>query len=253
MRKIFILLFLCLFTTFSFGQVRFIHVLVALCDNEHQGIVKVPAKIGNGKDPFNNLYWGCAYGVKTYFKNQSDWKMVKSIAKPSSEVLERVIFKHASADVYLVADAYDGELIKNTTIDFFKFSAGLEKKSIMVDSVRIGIGGNADLICYVGHDGLMEFSLEKISKKSDEKKREAIILACASKDFFGSYLKQTGAYPLLWTSNLMAPEAYTLYAAVAAWIKKQSPEEVREQAAQAYNKYQKCGINGARRLLVTGW
>ncbi|HST23582.1 MAG TPA: hypothetical protein VLR90_20895, partial [Blastocatellia bacterium] len=36
---------------------RVIHVLVALCDNEHQGIVPVPAKIGNGDDPQNNLYW----------------------------------------------------------------------------------------------------------------------------------------------------------------------------------------------------
>lgn len=30
---------------------RVLHVLVALCDNEHQGIVPVPAKIGNGDDP----------------------------------------------------------------------------------------------------------------------------------------------------------------------------------------------------------
>jgi hypothetical protein len=30
---------------------RTIHVLVALCDNAHQGIVKVPAGIGNGQPP----------------------------------------------------------------------------------------------------------------------------------------------------------------------------------------------------------
>ncbi|MFN6946343.1 MAG: hypothetical protein ACK4ND_15450 [Cytophagaceae bacterium] len=51
----------------------------------------------------------------------------------------------------------------------------------------------------------------------------------------------------------MAPEVYTLHAAIGAWIKNESPEELREKAAQAYNKYQKCGINGARKLLVTGW
>ena len=43
------------------GQLRTIHVFVALCDNEHQGIVPVPEKIGNGKDPANNLYWGAGY------------------------------------------------------------------------------------------------------------------------------------------------------------------------------------------------
>src|SRR5687768_2778496 len=42
---------------------RVVHVFVALCDNEYQGIVPVPARIGNGDDPDNNLYWGAAYGV----------------------------------------------------------------------------------------------------------------------------------------------------------------------------------------------
>jgi hypothetical protein len=52
-----------------FSQPRVIHVLVALCDNIHQGIVPVPEKIGNGQDPRNNLYWGCEFGVKTFLKN----------------------------------------------------------------------------------------------------------------------------------------------------------------------------------------
>ena len=39
-----------------FGQTKTIHVFVALCDNENQGIVKVPAVIGNGQDARNNLY-----------------------------------------------------------------------------------------------------------------------------------------------------------------------------------------------------
>ena len=45
-----------------------IHVHVASCDNKYQGIVPVPSKIGNGQDPNNNLYWGCGYGIRTYFK-----------------------------------------------------------------------------------------------------------------------------------------------------------------------------------------
>ncbi len=35
-----------------------IHIMVALCDNQYQGIVKVPKGIGNGQDPNSNLYWG---------------------------------------------------------------------------------------------------------------------------------------------------------------------------------------------------
>jgi len=39
-----------------FCEVRTIHVFVALCDNEHQGIVPVPEIFGNGDDPANNLF-----------------------------------------------------------------------------------------------------------------------------------------------------------------------------------------------------
>ena len=49
---------------------RTVHVFVALADNQSQGIVPVPAKIGNGEDPENNLYWGSAYGIKTFFCTQ---------------------------------------------------------------------------------------------------------------------------------------------------------------------------------------
>ena len=71
-------------------------------------------------------------------------------------------------------------------------------------------GGSASLIAYVGHDGLMDFQLASFPTKRDEEKRDAIILACASKNFFADPLKATGAKPLVWTTNLMAPEAYIL-------------------------------------------
>ena len=41
----------------GFSQTRIIHIYVALCDNESQGIVPVPKKIGNGNDPDNH----CCY------------------------------------------------------------------------------------------------------------------------------------------------------------------------------------------------
>ena len=47
------------------APVRTVHVFVALADNQNQGIVPVPAGLGNGLDPAHNLYWGAAAGVKT--------------------------------------------------------------------------------------------------------------------------------------------------------------------------------------------
>lgn len=241
---------------FSFnlnGQNRTIHVLVALCDNINQGIVPVPSRIGNGQDPANNLYWGCGYGVKTFFKKQTNWKLIKQILSPSVDIYERLIFRHIISGAILVADAYNGAMIKNTITDFLNYAAGNKKICFQSDTLNIAVGSDANLICYVGHDGLMDFSLDNYPVKADLKKREVIILACASKNYFKEHIKRAGAYPLLWTTNLMCPEAYTLQAAIEEWINKATPEEIREKAAQTYNKFQKCGIKGARNLLVTGY
>jgi len=53
---------------------KVIHVYVALCDNASQGIAPVPARIGNGDDPANNLYWGTADGARTIFSRSKNWK-----------------------------------------------------------------------------------------------------------------------------------------------------------------------------------
>lgn len=237
----------------SFGQVesnvKTIHVFVALCDNVNQGIVPVPAKLGNGQDPFNNLYWGALYGVKTHFKRSKDWTLVSTKKNPKNNVLERVLFKHTTSNTYLLADAYDGKFIKQSIIDFLEASAGRNPETINEKS----FGGKSNLLAYIGHDGLMEFDVSGNFKPIDKQARDAIILACISKTYFKPYIGLTKANPLVWSTGLMSPEAYTLKWAVDGWIKNETDAQIRERAAQAYNKYQKCGINGSRRLLVTGY
>ncbi len=88
---------------------------------------------------------------------------------------------------------------------------------------------------------------------TDQQRRETIILACISKRYFAEPLRSTGASPLLWTTGPMAPEAYTLRAALEGWVKRETPAAIDERAAVAYNTYQKCGLTGARRLFATGW
>jgi hypothetical protein len=111
----------------------------------------------------------------------------------------------------------------------------------------------AALSVYVGHEGLMDFAIDRRFQGDGKAHRDAIIWACASKMFFASGLKTTGARPLLWTTRLMAPEAYTLKAALDAWIAGESAEGTRERAAAAYAKYQKCGMVAAQRLLSSAW
>ena len=231
---------------------KVIHVFVALCDNKYQGIVPVPAKIGNGQDPDNNLYWGCAFGIRSYFKNSKNWKLLKKYPIDSMK-LERLIFKHTTADYYLVADAYNGKYIKQCTIDFLRSCAGIHKENLSVNNKSIGISGNAALISYIGHDGLMDFELNEKFENADNLTRKTIILACISKKYFAPYLSATKANPLLWSTGLMSPEAYTLHDALESYIKNEPGTNIRNSAAKAYSKYQKCSENASRKLLVSGY
>jgi len=234
-----------------------VHVFVALADNEHQGIVPVSVALGNGDNPKTNLYWGAAFGVKTFFSKSKDWELVSSMPNPTPVILERCIFKHRTQNVFLIADAYRGREISQATLDFLAAAAGQPGYAVEVQldkkAVTIHAGGSAELLAYVGHDGLMDFKMPNSPERRDQRRRPAIILACASKQYFTGVLERAGAKPLLWTTNLMAPEAYILSAALDGWIRHESDEQIRVRAATAYNKYQNCGPKAASNLFATGW
>jgi hypothetical protein len=250
LRTLFVLAFL-LKLACAQAAPRVVHVLVALCDNVHQGIVPVPKTLGNGSDPASNLYWGSAFGVKTFFNKSTEWKRCGAVAAPYAYILERVVWKHATEDVYLVADAYDGAHIEQTVKQLLRFAGGNGPEEQRVDGVRIPCGGAADLVVYVGHDGLMDFAVPTM-EASVAKGKPVIVLACISRRYFAAPLTSAGSHPLLWTTGLMAPEAYTLKAALDGWVAGETDAQVSERAAQAYAKYQKCSVSAARRLLVAG-
>ncbi|MFT3676302.1 MAG: hypothetical protein QM781_10420 [Chitinophagaceae bacterium] len=240
-------------------SIRLIHVFVALCDNKYQGIVPVPAGIGNGQQPRSNLYWGAGYGVHTYFSRSKDWQVIAretySISvRKDSVVLDRLLLRHRRQGVYLLAEAFDGRNMKETITEFLGAAAGQLPRVVKPEGRdSLYFGGNADLLAFVGHDGLMDFSLDQQFKGDTVNKRETMILACYSKRFFGPHLQSTGAQPLLWTSGLMAPEAYTLHDAIDAWIARKPAKQIQQAAAKAYSTYQRCGMQAATRLLPTGW
>ena len=232
---------------------KVVHVFVALCDNLNQGIVPVPPELGNGQSPRTNLYWGALYGVKTYFKSANGWNLVSAEQNPRDGVLERCIFLSRDSGVIVIADAYDGKEIRQTIEDFISSAAGLRNDSVVIDESTVACGGMAQLLAYVGHNGLMEFSVPSYTGVKDSISRETIILACASKPYFAKAIDSAGAHPLLWTTGLMAPEAYTLLAAIEAWAAGKPDDSVRVRAAEAYSRYQECSLRAAKSLLVTGW
>ena len=157
------------------------------------------------------------------------------------------------SQLFLVADAYRGREISQSIGDFLEAAAGKPGEKIRAGQTEFSVSGSADVVAYIGHNGLMDFKLEVVPKHHDDRERRAIILACMSKQYFSPSLQTSGATPLLWTTNLMAPEAYVLSAAIDGWIKKESDEAIRLRAAAAYNKYQNCGRTAANALFATGW
>lgn len=231
-------------------DVETIHIIVALCDNKYQGIVPVHESLGNGQNPKNNLYWGAGYGIKTYFKKSSEWRLLKQ-SQIDSLILERLIFKHINKDFYIVADAYNGKNIKEATENFLLSSSGIIKDTLNIDGKTIGIHGNSSLVSYIGHNGLMDFDIDEEFVNTDNKIRDIIILSCYSKNFFEFQLSNSKVNTLLWTTGLMAPEAYTIHDALSSYVKGATKEQIRMSAAKAYSKYQKCSLNTAKNLLIS--
>lgn len=235
------------------------HVIVALCDNENQGIVPVSATLGNGQDPAHNLYWGAMYGVRSFLPRSAGWRIVSENFHTNDSILQsfvatkRLVRDEDSIKVYLVAEAWDGRFIRAATMKFLDAAGGSVRDSVTLihehDTTTVRFGGAAHLIGYAGHNGLMDFSPSRMPRvDSTARPHSAIVLACVSRGYFEDILRQVGAHPLLLTNGFMAPEAYTLDAAVKALFSGRAADSVHTAAAEAYAKYQNCRLSAARNL-----
>ena len=243
------------------GRPLVAHVVVALCDNVHQGIVRVPKDLGNGQSPRTNLYWGARYGLKTFLRRDGGWRIVLHHGTRPQGVLERLVLTRRVAHqsgataAYVVADAWDGRRIRDAIGHFLRIAGGHLPESIRIDTgggtIDLAAGGSAHLAAYVGHNGLMEFALPAQPRpQAGSLPRAAIVLACKSRGHFQRPIERAGAEPLLLTTGFMAPEAYTLDAALKSWLAGEPRAQVHTAAARAYHRYQKCGLRGARRLFA---
>ena len=237
-----------------------IHVSVALADNKNQWIVPVPEKIGNGQDARTNLYWGAMYGLKTYLLNKADWSEVASVQVDDKRILERLVLKkrfhrkQRQVTVYLVADAWNGKYIEDTIKQFMRYNAGSDVLKMKVGNKELFAGGMAHLIVYIGHNALMDYGgakgylVAEQEPAKDNPDNDSIVLACKSRSYFLPRLEKVAAHPVVLTTGLLAPEAYTLQAAIEKWIAGADDNQIRKAAARSYNKYQKTGIKAAERL-----
>lgn len=233
------------------------HVFVALADNKHQGIVPVPANLGNGQDAANNLYWGAMYGVKSFFGRSKNWRKLK--IQPHTKhayILDNAAFQYKGTVV--IAQAYDGSEMKRALHDFFAAVGGKATRRFNITGINNSDGnivvesaGMANINCFVGHNGLMDVRPDNIPTRSQRASQSfAVVLACKSQPYFAPVLEQLDCIPLITTSGLMAPEAYTLDAILVACTDDFNADYIHTAAARAYAKYQKCSISAAGRLFV---
>jgi hypothetical protein len=233
------------------------HVLVPLCDNEHQGIVPTSASIGNGMDPDHNLYWATSKGMKRFFKELKDWKMVRLSYNIGDNILQRAIFKKSfsnGAIVYLVADAYRGDRMPECLDDYFNSLSEHKNDTLIIGKDSIKINGGADLIAFNGHNGLMDESTKFEKATSQTRPKDAVSISCASSGYFKVKYLETNSYPLVHTTNLLYPGAFILEGIINAWAMLESDIECKKAAGKAYYEHKpKSGPNGSQNLFDYGW
>lgn len=234
------------------GRSLVAHVTVALADSEHQGIGPVSGNLGDGMRPEVNLYWGALYGVEKFLPKKG-WRIVERATMADPRILSRVIFERRvkrdrrTVRVVLIADAWAGPHIRDATIRYFEHAAGRDSEIVTVGDERVAAGGSAHVVAYIGHNGLMDFDIPEVAARGAGT-TAAIALACISKDDFLPILERVNAEPILLTKSLMAPEAYTLDAALVTWFAGGTSQDVYVAGSDAYCVYQKCSTRTARKM-----
>lgn len=197
-------------------------LFVALCDNATQGIIPVPAKIGDGNKPDDNLYWGCSDGFSGCFRASKRWKLQRKEVPQDKRIFERVVYLDESGNIELTAEAWRGSEIKACLTAF---------ESALVS-------GNHDLCAYIGHNVLMDGEVAPSAVKA-AKPCDAIVLCCMSESYFKTRLVAMGARPVLLTTQLMYPGSFLLRDSLPVWAKDRPLPEIRQAAGAAYALNQK--------------
>ena len=210
------------------AETKRVHVFIALADNVNQGIAPVPAKIGNGDDAANNLYWGTTDGFKSVFGRSKAWKLEKAEENPSAENLERRSYRHISKECVLVAEAWRGKNIHQCLEGFF---ASLRDRK-------------SDLTAFIGHNGLMDAPVA-VSVVDSAKSTDAIVLCCQSASWFKAHLEALKVRPVLTTEQFMYPGSFLLRDALEVWLRSGSRPEIRMAAAKAYAANQNISVKAA--------
>ena len=212
----------------SAAEAKTVKIFVALCDNATQGIVPVGAKIGDGNVPGDNLYWGSAEGIRTWFKRSAKWSIAEAGVPPVEPIMETISATHKKHGLVLTAEAYRGSAIRQCVEDF--------EKAVASDAY--------DFVAFVGHNALMDFDFPAPASQSPNGTSVAVV-CCKSRVYFKDRVVALGGTPVLLTEQFMYPGAFIMHDAIEAWAIGGKPEDLRNAAGKAYAKNQKISVKSA--------
>jgi hypothetical protein len=136
--------------------------------------------------------------------------------------------QHSSGELTLTADAYRGSKMRECLEAFEEAAAS----------------GEWDLVAFLGHNGLMDFTLPEPPAKA-KGRTDAIVLCCISGRYFSPRLEKLGCRPILTTEQLMYPGSFILHDALEVWRQGGNPAGIRLAAAKAYAANQKISVKAA--------
>lgn len=215
----------------SLAADKTIGVFVALADNGSQGIVPVAAAIGDGNDPEKNLYWGSAEGLRGVFDKSKQWRLTGKNDNPDeAKVLRTRTYRHVGTGTVLNARAYRGTAIKEC---IQHFETAIQRRLF-------------DMVVFVGHNGLMDFTLPVPAKPAGQTNGpDCVVLCCKSESYFKARIESAGGRPVLLTTQLMYPGSFILHATAEGWLKGATLAGLRERAGEAYAVNQKLSKKAA--------
>lgn len=242
------------------GQALRVHVYVALCDNDAQGIVPVKnASICDGDTPERNLYWRTGGGIASYARAQR-YRELEYTVLPDGPIAIRARYAKELAaggalrargitrvPVELTALAYRGARIDRAMFDFVAAVHGTGPPNA---------GDPPHVIGYIGHDYFLDAydPLELARARSGQSRVQQAVfaLSCLGQRYIRPVIERPNAHVLVLNRGLTYPGAWTVGGLLTGLARGDSHAGIHRLAARAFADGMKKPYSTMLRAFASG-
>jgi hypothetical protein len=225
----------------SAGGALRVHVYVALCDNDSQGIVPVKNRsICDGEAPEQNIYWRSSGGIASYLSKQR-YRQLEYTLLPDGPIAIRARYAKelpagaalrargvARVPVELTALAYRGAQIGPAMFDFVR--AVHEAPAVASDAPH--------MVGYIGHDYFLDdydpLELKRARAGSSRVEQAVFALSCLGQRYIRPAIERPNAHILVLNRGLTYPGAWTVGGLIAGLARGDSHAAIHRLAARAF-------------------